>query len=412
MIRYILCIALASLCLAAAPAKPDTGQFIVHEWGTFTSFAGSDGISLEFRPLVTSDLPNFVFDRALQAKLFTDRYTAGDRSYNTVKGRTYSLQRMETPVTYFYTDRERTVDVEVTFPHGLLTEFYPPVNKMVPIFQKDRVEPLSNSSLTWAQVKLIPPAMAHKPELVLPSAAHDEHYAYARETDSAFIASSETLLSRTWVEKFLFYRGVGNFALPISMQSQGDGRFVIHNGGKDAISAAFLVQVKNGKARFSPISKLGRETTVTLGQTESSLDALADAMVDALVADGLYTKEARAMVKTWRSDWFAEDGTRLLYLLPQRLTDQMIPLSVTPKPDATVRVMVGRLESLTPEQESQITSLIIRMGSPTASERDQASQELMRLGRFAEPALNRVIKTSDDPEIRARARELVAKMRK
>ena len=43
---------------------------------------------------------------------------------------------------------------------------------------------------------------------------------------------------------------------------------------------------------------------------------------------------------------------------------------------------------------------------------DKASQELAKLGRFAEPALDRVIKTSDDPEIRTRARELVVKMRK
>lgn len=39
---------------------PADERFLVHEWGTFTSFAGSDGAKLEFRPLVDNDLPPFV----------------------------------------------------------------------------------------------------------------------------------------------------------------------------------------------------------------------------------------------------------------------------------------------------------------------------------------------------------------
>ena len=33
----------------ARKAKPP-GKLVVHEWGTFTSFAGSNGVNLEFRP--------------------------------------------------------------------------------------------------------------------------------------------------------------------------------------------------------------------------------------------------------------------------------------------------------------------------------------------------------------------------
>jgi hypothetical protein len=35
-------------------------------------------------------------------------------------------------------------------------------------------------------------------------------------------------------------------------------------------------------------------------------------MVRALVDQGLYEKEARAMVNTWQDQWFAEEGTRVL----------------------------------------------------------------------------------------------------
>ena len=65
---------------------------------------------------------------------------------------------METPVTYFYTDRERVVDVTVGFPKGLLTEFYPPVRMMFPVFVKGQSEKLADSSLSWDKVKLIPAA--------------------------------------------------------------------------------------------------------------------------------------------------------------------------------------------------------------------------------------------------------------
>src|SRR5262245_60598885 len=37
-------------------------RLIVHEWGTFTSIAGKDGVAVEWRPLDdVSDLPGFVY---------------------------------------------------------------------------------------------------------------------------------------------------------------------------------------------------------------------------------------------------------------------------------------------------------------------------------------------------------------
>ena len=47
------------------------------------------------------------------------------------------------------------------------------------------------------------------------------------------------------------------------------------------------------------------------------------------------------------------------------------------------------------------------MGAETLSARDDAMRELARLGRFAEPALCRVIKATSDAEIRARAKKLL-----
>jgi hypothetical protein len=389
----------------------DSGKFIVHEWGTFTSFAGSDGVSLEFRPLATSDLPAFVFDRARQANLFTQRFDAGDRSISTTKATVRSLQRMETPVTYFYTDRERVVDVSVGFPKGLLTEFYPPVRMMFPVFAKGQNEQLANSALTWEKVKLIP-AAAVKSNMMPPPTSADDHYGFARATDSAMLQIDDKLLSKAYYEKFLFYRGVGNFDLPVSLESSADGKFTIHNGGSEPIHAAFLVQISNGHIRCANLGQIDKDLAATLPANEITIDQLSDQVAAAIEADGMYEKEARAMVNTWRSSWFGEEGTRLLYLLPQSLTDKMIPLKVTPAPEKTVRVMVGRLETLTPQIEQKIETLLVQLASPMPAERDAAMASIAKFGRFAEPALQRVCKNSDDPEIKARAKELLTKLQK
>src|SRR3954469_16656089 len=144
-----------SLLSAADQKLPRDNNYIVHEWGTFTSFAGSDGVSLDFRPLVDEDLPKFVMDRPKQAALNTRRDVAYAKGV-TGKGFVLSKQRMETPVTYFYTDQERIVDVTVEFPKGLLTEFYPPVGQFGPNYKKCHPEPREGSWLRWGKVRLLP----------------------------------------------------------------------------------------------------------------------------------------------------------------------------------------------------------------------------------------------------------------
>ena len=79
----------------------------------------------------------------------------------------------------------------------------------------------------------------------------------------------------------------------------------------------------------------------------------------ALVEQGLYEKEARAMVNTWQDQWFAEEGTRVLYLLPRAWTDRTLQLQVSPQPDSVVRVMVGRAELITPSAERELREQIL-----------------------------------------------------
>src|SRR6184192_1259142 len=101
----------AAICSAMpAPTRAnDPDALTVHEWGTFTSIAGSDGTAVEWHALGgPSDLPCFV-----------------ERSAFNIKGALAGTVRMETPVLYFYAPRDAMVDVRVRFRGGVITEWFP-----------------------------------------------------------------------------------------------------------------------------------------------------------------------------------------------------------------------------------------------------------------------------------------------
>ncbi|MBL9123811.1 MAG: hypothetical protein JNG90_09280 [Planctomycetaceae bacterium] len=396
---------------AGATAAAD--RLIVHEWGTFTSFAGSDGVQLEFRPLVTHDLPGFVFgvDPSLGPW--------GSAIPLLVKKEYVALQRMETPVTYFYTDRERVVNARVDFPRGLLSEWFPQVQARDPGKQGPQRQILGGSYLDWGAVRLTPAGdfaqvrvRNTKGEIVpasLPRVNDDDHYGRARETDSAIVETVDSH-GASHFEKFLFYRGLGNFDLPIKLAALGNERFEISNASPTASGALLLLRIEDERVRFTRVASIGPETAteVTLPAATTTIDAVAEATVRELIAAGLYEKEALAMVNTWRTSWFGEAGTRLLYLVSSQLTDELLPLRIEPAPEEQVRVLVGRLETLTPEDCRALTATLTGADGrePPAPERIRA--ELQRLGRFAEPALKYAGSQTSDPVVRDRLAAILA----
>jgi hypothetical protein len=108
----------------------------------------------------------------------------------------------------------------------------------------------------------------------------------------------------------------------------------------------------------------------------------------ALTGARLHADEAAAMVTTWRDSWFTENGTRILYLLPQAWTDEELPLRLHPAPRELVRVMVGRADILHQDVETQARERVADhfRGDTT---RAVAGLQQLGLGRFLEPAVTR-----------------------
>lgn len=434
----------APLIAAADITSDASDRFVVHEWGTFTSFSGSDGIKLEFRPLLENDLPAFVSTRFKQSGFWLGKYSLP------------AIQRMETPVTYFYTPVERDVSVSVEFPEGLLTEFYPPVQSYLPKIDPqarslgstqphpEATKLLRNSRLDWGTVHLIPPSSLrayvadpdlarrigrHVEQTMVPEADPYGHYGAARVTDSAIVqvrhhgtheGENTHVPAADYFEKFLFYRGLGNFELPLTLRESANDVFELVNSGNDEVRSVFLVRVEGDQIWFNRFERSAPHSRMTLPQSPkpASMEQLSRAMTESLVAEGLYRKEALAMVACWKSSWFGEQGTRLLYMVPTSVTDSLLPLHIAPAPDELVRVLVGRMEIMPSSQEQQILQLVEK----SATARSQASGEdesfrspsienLLALGRLAEPALVRVRNVADSEQTRNEATLLIDELR-
>lgn len=399
-----LVIVLMHVRLFAGP-NPES-RLTAHEWGTFTSVQGADGVQLEWNPLVSSELPKFVYDRARpsgnqpQAGIFLGKSMA-------------SLQRMETPVIYFYSGQEQKVDVSVKFPQGIVTEWFPQASKYDPQLMR------------WNGVDIIPAKSKEASDKLLPVDASGSHYFAARETDGDLLRVGNDR-GEKWIrehEKFLFYRGVGFFKAPLQAAlGTTDDLVVLKNSGSEPLSNLYVLYIRHGSGKYLYVDRLslGQERTVKLAtQTELSdlstlRTRLAAEMAASLVKEGLYKREAAAMVKTWNDSWFGEEGLRVLYTLPRAWTDRTLPLDISPAPSELVRVMVGRAEMITPAMEWDLMKQITRYGEndSTAKQQAIANARAIGLGRFAEAVVRKLVNRLPNREFSQTAWNLLNEMGK
>ena len=302
--------------------------------------------------------------------------------------------RMETPVMYFYSPRELDAHVKVAFPQGLITEWYPQADYEV--YQKSRLDgsvrrleanlngiDTSLRSLTggieWKSVKIQPDTTP-----ALPVEGSPSRYYAARGTDAA------PLTVGNQHEKFLFYRGVGRFAVPLSARVSGEGKIVVENRGPDTGSRRDPLRESRRPPGLSQCRRHQDAVALDSPSLDGSLSQLRYDLETTLVAQGLFPKEAQAMVETWQDSWF-EEGSRLIYIVPSRAIDAILPLQVEPAPSAVARVFVGRIELITPETKRSVKEAITKS--------DWSAIE--RYGRFLDPILTRI-----SAEIPAQAKQI------
>jgi hypothetical protein len=416
-------IAAAAAALAGVTTEPKTGEdLIVHEWGTFLAMGGSDGVTLDGMYHEEHALPAFVHARSRdQLRLPT------------------SILKGETPVIYFYTDKAQKVRVEVKFPEGVWTQWYPQAQVLSPALSQV-AKPLEarNGRILWcAEVipaslfranprqSFIPFDLTGQPANPLigqaepPPVGDDALWKYAREVDAAIVRTPDFTRpdAPAEVERFLFYRGLGQAPLPFTFSAENGGTLQSSAGDRHGARHIFVLRIENGRGSFAYKEEIqpGEKLTGLIPSLEECsepvdrlADELANALAERLEESGLYTKEARAMVNTWKTSYFQSDGVRALVVMPQEWTDEFIPITVNPKPRELVRVMVGRIELLTPQREQTAEAAIQCLGAPDTGKREWAFNYLRDQGRYVEPIIRRILHTTRDESVRARCRQLLA----
>ena len=350
------------------------GSFTVHEWGTFTSVAGPDGKTAQWLPLAgPTDLPCFV--EQFQNRLFKDiGPIAADIQKNPIdynKARTQLLGpiRMETPVLYFYSAKPESATVRVAFPKGFITEWYPSATlNQTPVragvLQKSKN---TGATIVWKNVQVLP----RESSVAFPQGSTASHYYAARETEA------NPLRVNDQNEKFLFYRGVGGFPVPVNVTVTDSGKIRIqYLAGKPH---AILFESRGGKLGYTVLDTSKGEVVLDTPALTGNFGALRAELEAALVSQGLFAKEAAAMVETWRDSWF-EEGTRLFYIVPSAMVDEILPLTIQPKPANVARVFVGRVEVFTPSTINAVERAVYAKDKTV----------IATYGRFLGPILERV----------------------
>ncbi len=406
--------------ILSSKAQPAATSLVVHEWGTFTSVSGHDGITLGWRPLtVESELPSFVYSvdrpstgrqqpapltqvppkltplapKPLQTRQQpthpqpTRPQTPQPRELRyPSKSATPVSVRMETPVIYFYAKEETAVSVRVDFVGGKITEWYP------------QGRTVRGGRIDWGIFKVVPDAY-----MELPNDFRENHYYPARETESSPIQVTNGSLVE--YERFLFYRGVGDFDLPLSIKLE-ENRVRVTNEFRESICKVVIFENRDGKIGFRIQDMPQTDLLLDRPVLDGKIDGLREEMKAMLISQGLFEKEADAMLKTWRDSWF-EEGLRIFYIMPRKTTDAILPIAIDPKPSELVRVLVGRMELITPETERHVTNQITKLDSPSKAVRTTALRTINKYGRFREPILTQIRRHTSDSRVRALIEQLL-----
>lgn len=363
-----------ALLLGASAAS----AYTLHEWGTFTTVAGSDGVLLTGLEREESPLPMFTYSHfglengnLPRGREEVTRRHGGLPVFAMMKGFARPVRgvtvKMETPVIYFHSDEAFDVSVKVGFNGGSISQWYPDRSggEILPVPRRPedgKILPLEDwtidfskprqGSIEW-QARVLSPEESRDAILFKPGESLHWMRPRVPEANAVRTANGET-------EGFLFYRGIGAFDPGLTTVVDGDDTLHLRNRTGGDIPFVFVFEKTQGITRWA-VLKDGLRSEATAGITTCGMvgatgefhEPVYREMVAGLTATGLLKSEATAMVETWWNSYFAADGLRVFWVLPAAKTEAILPLEVSPRPEKSVRVIVGRSEVLRPAKERE-----------------------------------------------------------
>lgn len=351
-------------------------DLIVHEWGTFTSTHLPDGKYIEGQRFEgRTSLPNAVYT-LVDATIDKKNIRKEDLAYKSESGYGFGRKgsegrgyqglaikndtiRMETPVLYFYSPKAMKLDVSINFPQGSIGEWYPQ-RKSGEIISSEYIEretfddeesipvkplDLKNHTgfISW-QANILD-SNAKNPFTINTKV---NEWVAPRQTDSNLIQIG------TEIEKYIFYRGIASFDVPIQTKltkTNNQTSLSFKNIYSEKIPFIFVLNNQSNSIKTKSVVWKGSLNSNDI--VEKNIISEGNKIFDendigefksALEAAGLYPKEAEAMMNTWKKSYFETKGTTIFWIVPDKLINQLLPINFSTKPDEFKRVFVGRIK--------------------------------------------------------------------
>lgn len=324
--------------------------YTAHEWGTFTTLVNSRGERLSGLYLDNETLPSFVDSLPFY-------YPPRGKSIPDPKHLSGVTTKMETPILYFYSDSAFQAKVNIGFRGGAITQWYPQRDSGDLDPDSGGIDFLNRSSpylghIHWS-LRVLAPTSSHS--VTYPSAGGD--WETVRGTNSNLLQTEDGE-----IEKFLFYRGLGNVELPISMSMPTEDSLVLFNHLSEDLPYILVLDLTASPDSLPPFGvwwqgRLNAGETLSLRRPPKARDSLFQALTAferALVQAGLLPVEATSMLLKWNHNYFQTPGFKVFWILPRSLTDSILPIHISPNPDALERVLIGRSEILPPKFEAKL----------------------------------------------------------
>ena len=354
-------------------------RLTIHEWGTFTALQDEQGRAISGINTDDQPLPDFVH-RLAQYLMIPATELAPAFFKGAPQCHPDVTMRLETPVVYFYPPAGAPLPMKLTiqasFREGWLTEYYPNAAADAPGVRENSftfgpLNPSVRGRLEWKDL-----LVGREPSFRETTSAV---WLAPREVNAAGVAATYPALAAAESERYLFYRGVAHLDAPLRVvRTPSDGQLTIRAQiderlglkGPLTMSALWLVDVRMDGAvafrSFPPVSLAGGATRVLAtapGQfkdaefSKPNFENLMAAMQTALVRDGLFEDEAKALLNTWQQAYFKSPGMRLFFLVPREWTDSVLSLD-TSVPSDISRTMVGRIELVSPDHRRLLETLV------------------------------------------------------
>ena len=400
-----------------AIVPPGKDDLQVHEWGVFTVYNDRKYANLDHKAEWES-LPKGFYRQFPHPRL------------------RWAPAVWRKPILYFYSQRPcLKTQVQVSFGEGVPVVWWPccsaPVDQRVggsaraPLFY----------SLTWsAWIGEKVPAAALGGLL-----GHENVWAAVQETEdfkdcwlagarikgpsavtvigSKVQRSTPRATNRVETERFIYYDGLVPSPDFLRCTQAAKDSVTLKNAAGFRITDLFVVDRRDtgagGAVRFGRIEKpipAGGQSKIELRHAAADWPApVARPLRDALLKAGLFAPETDALLKVWREGFFYRPGLTAFYLLPREEYDRMLPLTITPKPAAVVRVGIAIHPTLEGEPVllRRAAELIKKLDSNEYKEREAASAELAGMGPVASRLLEETLKKTTSEEVRHRCRAIL-----